>query len=125
MTKGEKCTEWLSALLIVAKKLLALCRMTINYRAISAATIRTTMLVLYIDVVLQNMSGTHFSQAEKSTSIYKQSSMHLEKEDLNEYRISDGVMHPVRVTQGGCTSAVSFETCDGPCSSSFARIFWQ
>lgn len=99
------------------KKSPALYRLTVEYRPMNAATIKSTWPMPHIDAVLLEVRGAEAFAAMYFTSGYWQLPMDPDSQALHAFMSPDGVMQPTRTTQEVCNSAANFQACVEPCFS--------
>lgn len=113
--KPAQRTEWVAAPLIVPKNPPAMFRLTMDYRPVNAATLKTTWPMPHIDAVLTELQGARAFANIDFCSGYWQLPLHEDSQHLFSFMTTNGVVQPTRTTQGGCNSAPNFQACVEPC----------
>lgn len=107
--KNVTSPEWVSAPLIVPKRPLAMYRLTIDYRPINNATIPTFWPMPNIDAELSDARVATAFAGIDFCSGYWQAPLHPDSQPFFAFMTPDGVVMPIRTTQGGCNSTANFQ----------------
>lgn len=107
-------TEWVAAPLLIPKKPPAVLRLTINYRPINAATVRTAWPMARIDAVLSNDRGARAFLSIVFCSEYRQLGLDTYSQHLYAFMTAAGIVQPTRTTEGGCKSWQNVQACIEP-----------
>lgn len=115
LIKKDVRTDWVSAPLVVPEKPPAYSRLTVEYRAVNAATVKNTWFMPHINAAVQDLRIAAVFAGINFTSGYRQLPMHSDSQHVHSFMTSDEIMKPTSTNQGGCNSAANFQERVEPC----------
>lgn len=101
LVKAAVRTDWVAAPLIVPKKPPTMFRLTMDYRPVNAATVKTAWPMPHIDASLAEIGGATLFAGIDFCSGYWQLPLHGDSQHYHAFMTVNGIVQPMRTTQGG------------------------